>query len=85
MPMNEIDSMHSTNLQALANLPRQELELNLGKYGLFVNGQLIGYFATNREAIVAARQSHQFGQFSVQRIETQPVELGVASCADYPR
>lgn len=85
MPLSEKKKMHMANLQALALLPKHELHLHFGKYGIFVDGKVISYHDTNREAITTARQNYQFGEFSVQKIESQPVELGVATCANYPR
>jgi len=84
MGSNSIDEMHISNAKALAELDKNELSANLGKYAIFHEGQLIDYFETNREALREAVQKFATGEFSVMRVETQPVELGVASCADYP-
>lgn len=80
-----VESVHIQNNKAIEALSRQEIEAHFGEYAILVNGRIVSYHPTNREALTVACKNYSYGQFSVQRIEPQPVELGFADFATYPR
>lgn len=77
--------VHLVNLRAFLHLPEGEIQQHLGEYALFVEGRVTAYFPSNREALRVALQAHEIGEFSVLRVEPQPVDLGFLDCADYSR
>ena len=61
-----------------------EIAAHLGEYAILVDGKIESFHKTNREALTAASRKYKYGQFSVQRVEPQPVEMGFADFANYP-
>jgi hypothetical protein len=60
---------HLGDLRALMHLSRAEIERNLGKYALFVEGRVVAFFESNVEALRAALGNHQLEEFFVLRVE----------------
>ncbi|MFN0023960.1 MAG: hypothetical protein ACKVS5_08670 [Parvularculaceae bacterium] len=83
--MSNLDLEHRKNSRAISELPKGEFETHRGEFAVLVAGSVSSYHKTNREAILAARSNYVLGQFSVQRIEPQPVDVGFIDRADYPR
>ncbi len=76
---------HRRNFEALVRLPKSEFQINLGKFALVRDGHVISYFDTNRAALTDAHSRFRDGRYSVMRVEPQPVDMGFADCAAYPR
>jgi hypothetical protein len=83
--MSAQNSIHFINACAFAQLPRDIVEAHFGEFAVLANGKVESYHATNREALIAASRRFPAGTFSVQRVEPQPVDMGFADCANYPR
>jgi len=84
MTLERVKNVHVVNNLALAKLTQEEIAAHFGEYAIMVDGDVVSYHSTNREAIKVAAQTYKIGSFSVQRIEPQPVDMGFADCADYP-
>jgi len=80
-----VESVHIQNNKAIESLSRQEIQAHFGEYAILVNGAIVSYHSTNREALTTASRQYAYGEFSVQRVEPQPVEMGFADFAKYPR
>lgn len=85
MSANSVDRTHIRNCKAVEALSKKEIDAHFGEYAILVDGKIESYHSTNREALTIANKKYPYGQFSVQRIEPQPVELGFADFAKYPR
>lgn len=68
------DSIHVVNSLAIANLPKAEIEKHRGEFAILIGGAVCSYHKTNREAVLEARARYATGQFSVQKVEVQPVD-----------
>lgn len=84
MAATNSNSVHVVNLMALSNLPQEEVEAHRGEFALMHNGVVESYHETKREALKAASAKYRRGQFSVQRVEPQPIDMGFTDCAAYP-
>lgn len=61
---------------------RAELEAShLGKFAVLHDGQLVGTYASIREARTAGSTHCGVGNFSTQEIRAEPIELGTISAA----
>ena len=79
-----MEAAHILNCKAIEALSREEIEKHFGEYAILVDGKIVSYHPSNREALTIASQKFVYGQYSVQRIEPQPVEMGFADLARYP-
>ncbi len=85
MAKSETDAVHIINSMVIARLSHDELQAHLGEYAVLVDGKIESYHVTNREALASASGKYRYGQFSVQRVEPQPIDMGFTDCASYPR
>lgn len=83
--MSNIDHIHIRNWEALSRLPGVEIEKHRGEFAIFVDGEAKGYYPTNKAAVRAAYDRFRNVEFSVLRVDVQPVELGSFHCGDDPR
>ena len=61
---------------------RAELEASrLGQFAVLHDGQLVGTYATIREARTAGNAHCGVGNFSTQEIRSEPIELGTMAAA----
>ena len=85
MQSNKASDSHIINSLALQNLSSEEFREHRGEYAVLVEGRIASYHATNRDALIAACMKYRLGQFSVLKVEPQPVDMGFTDCANYPR
>jgi hypothetical protein len=52
-----------------------------GKFALMHDGEIVGYYDTSRDAVVAGEAIYPDGLFSVQQVTEKPVDLGYYSHA----
>lgn len=85
MAKSETDSVHITNSMVISRLSGDEVREHFGEYAILVDGRIESFHRTNREALASACAKYRYGQFSVQRVEPQPIDMGFTDCANYPR
>lgn len=73
--MSERYSVRLINSLAIERLSREEMARHRGEYAVLVGGEIESYHATCRAALEAAWAKHASGEFSIQRIEPQPIEF----------
>lgn len=63
------------NDTAMERLSLEEIEQHRGEYAVLVGGEIESFHPTNAEALAAAFTKHRDREFSVQRVEPQPIEI----------
>lgn len=71
----ERESIRYINAEAMERLSREEMDRHRGQYAVLVAGEIASYHATNREALETACAKYVLGEFSVQKVEPQPIEF----------
>lgn len=56
-------------------------QTHAGKFALMHDGQIVDFFDTARDAVVAGQNLYTDGLFSVQQVTDKPVDLGYFSHA----
>lgn len=75
---------HILNYGAFLEISQEDLVTHQGQFVLIANGQIVGFFPSNREALHEAYQRGLADTFSVLRVEPQPSDMGFFDCANYP-
>jgi hypothetical protein len=81
----KVESFHIKNSMALAAMSDEEFEKHRGQFAIVVAGEIRSFHETNREAITEARRKLSGQQYSVQKVEPQPVDVGFVDLANYNR
>lgn len=71
------------NYDAFVGMLDSILVEHRNELALMRDGEIVGYFATPREALVAASERFTDGIFSVQEVTDEPIFLGVWSDAEH--
>lgn len=83
--MDQATQLHIVNARALAALPPAEFHRHQGEFALLVEGAVVSYHQTNREALETGYRKCGRAHFSVMRVDPHPARVGFTVCADYPR
>ena len=67
--LKELEPIHRLNAKALAAFSKAEIDAHFGEYAVLVDGRIVSYHKSNREALRQACANYASGEFSVQRIE----------------
>lgn len=79
--MSELEDEIDRNLEAFkAQLPAL-LEQHKGRYALMRRQEIVGVYDTIRDAQLTGRTFYEDGLFSVQKVTSEPVNLGFFSHA----
>ena len=85
MAVNDRAKMHQENCLALSRLSDKELEQHQGEYAIIVAGEVVNYYSSLMEAVKQAATTVKNAEYSIQCVETQPIDMGFIASADYPR
>jgi hypothetical protein len=81
MDDEQIRAAHIRNARAIEAMAPEELAKRRGQYAIVVQGEIVSFHETNREALTIAAKTYAYGQCSVQRMEPFPAEIGFADFA----
>lgn len=68
----EVDRNYDAFMRMLGNI----LPMHRDQLALMRDGEIVGYFATPREALQAAAELFPDGIFSIQEVTDEPIDLG---------
>lgn len=58
-----------------------DIQAHAGKYALLHDGDIVGFYDTIRDAALTGEKFYPDGLYSVQKVTTEPVDLGYFSRA----
>lgn len=85
MDMTEKQRVMRSNYEAFAAMLPRLLPANAGKYALLREGKVVAFFGLITEAVDQGEEMFDDGLFSVQRVTSEVVDLGLFSHAGYQR
>ena len=77
-PTSQVESNHAIYLENHKALAERH---HKGEVALMVDGEINGYFPTASDAYTAGYEQYGLGNFSIQQIGADPIDLGAQTLA----